>query len=68
MYLAVCHTDTVFSLHLSSVPLKAPPYFSYKVHEVHARLVGLGVCQVEQRGHPEADGIGTVATLQQKGF
>lgn len=59
------HSGPLFSLHISFIPLKTISYFSHKVHEVHARLVGLGVSQVEERGHPEADGIGTAATLQQ---
>lgn len=33
------------------------------VHEVHAGLVGLGVRQLEERGHPEADGVRGVAAL-----
>lgn len=33
------------------------------VHEVHARLVGFGVRQLEKWGHPEADGVCSVTTL-----
>lgn len=45
---------------------RAPLHLGNVVHEVHARLVGLGVCQLEQRRHPEANGVGrgTVTTLK----
>lgn len=55
-------------LQWASVHPRAPSYFSDIMHEVHAGLVGLGVCQIEQRGHPEANGIGTVTTLQRNLF
>lgn len=54
-------TSQIFS---SSVHPSVPPHLGNIVHEVHARLVGLGVGQLEQRGHPEANGIGTVTTLK----
>lgn len=38
-------------------------HLGHVVHEVHAGLVGLGVGQIEQRAHPEANSIGTVTTL-----
>ena len=34
-----------------------------KVHQVHARLVGLCVRQLEEGGHPEANSVAAVATL-----
>lgn len=57
-----------YFLLLASVHPRAPPHLGNVVHEVHARLVGLGVCQLEQRGHPEANGIGAVTTLNNKLF
>ena len=54
--------NTVSSEHLS-VP-GTRPHLGYIVHEVHARLVCLGVGQLEQGRHPEADGVGTVTTLK----
>lgn len=44
----LAHSCKVLSLHISTANLRAASYFSYEVHEVHAGLVGLGVCQVEQ--------------------
>lgn len=43
--------------------MKAPAHLGNVVHEVHARLVGLGVRQLQKRGHPEADGVRRVAAL-----
>lgn len=34
------------------------------MHQVHAGLVGLGVHQLEQRGHPEPDGAPRVSALR----
>lgn len=41
----------------------APAHLGDVVHEVHARLVGFGVRQLEKWGHPETDGVCSVATL-----
>lgn len=42
-------------------------HLGHVVHEVHAWLVGFGVGQLEERGHPEADGVGSVAALSDNG-
>lgn len=39
-------------------------YHSYKVQQIHARLVGFGVSQFEQRWNPKSSGITCVAPLR----
>ena len=41
-----------------------PVYHGNVVHEVHSRFVGLGVHELEERGHSEANGTACIATLK----
>lgn len=57
--------STCWTLHgVLSLPLPFRSYHSYKVQQIHARLVGFGVSQFEQRWNPKSSGITCIAPLR----